>query len=86
MLKCWKKCWVSGMPARSCLKGKLIAGIRVRDPDGGKIMLKQSVIRNLVRLVDGIFFNLVGVIIIYRSPLNQRLGDKIAKTVVCRIR
>lgn len=49
-------------------------------------MLKQSVIRNLVRLVDGIFFNLVGVIIIYRSPLNQRLGDKIAKTVVCRIR
>ena len=86
MLKCWKKCWVSGMPARSCLKGKLIAGISVRNPDGGKIMLKQSVIRNLVRLVDGIFFNLVGVIIIYRSPLNQRLGDKIAKTVVCRIR
>ncbi|HEY8349620.1 MAG TPA: RDD family protein [Clostridiales bacterium] len=66
--------------------GKLIVGIRVRDPDGGRITLKQSVLRNLARLVDGIFFNLVGAVIIYKSPLNQRLGDKIAKTVVCRIR
>jgi uncharacterized RDD family membrane protein YckC len=65
--------------------GKLITGIRVRNPDGGRITLKQSVLRNLARLVDGIFVNLVGAVIIYKSPLNQRLGDKIAKTVVCCI-
>ena len=34
--------------------GKLITGIRVRNPDGGRITLKQSVLRNLARLVDGI--------------------------------
>lgn len=65
--------------------GKLIMGIRVYDLDGGKITLKQSLIRNIVRMVDGIFFNLVGVIFIHKSPSNQRLGDKIAKTIVCRV-
>lgn len=66
--------------------GKLIVGIRVANTDGGKITLKQSVIRNFGRLVDGIFFNLVGIVIICKSPLNQRFGDKIAKTVVCQVR
>jgi uncharacterized RDD family membrane protein YckC len=63
--------------------GKLITGIRVCNLDGGKITLKQSVIRNFARLVDGIFFNAVGVVIINKSPLNQRFGDKAAKTIVC---
>lgn len=64
--------------------GKLIVGIRVYDLDGGKISLKQSFIRNIVRMIDGIFFNLVGVIFIHRSPKKQRFGDKIARTIVCR--
>lgn len=65
--------------------GKLITGIRVYDSDGGKITVKQSLIRNIARMVDGIFFNLVGVIFIYKSPANQRFGDMIAKTIVCRL-
>lgn len=66
--------------------GKFIVGIRVTDMDGGKITLKQSVIRNISRVVDGLFVNLVGVVIIHKSPINQRFGDKIAKTVVCNVR
>jgi uncharacterized RDD family membrane protein YckC len=65
--------------------GKLIVGIRVYDLDGGRITIKQSLIRNFARLIDGIFANLVGVVIMYKSSKNQRLGDKIAKTIVCRV-
>jgi uncharacterized RDD family membrane protein YckC len=65
--------------------GKLIVGIRVYSMDGNKMTIKQSLIRNLARLIDGIFANLVGVVIMYKSSKNQRFGDKIAKTIVCRV-
>jgi len=65
--------------------GKLITGIRVYDLDGGKITIKQSFIRNIARLIDGIFFNLVGAVLIKKSPVSQRFGDKMAKTIVCRV-
>lgn len=65
--------------------GKLIVGIRVAKMDGGKININQSALRNFARLIDGIFFNLIGIVTIDKSPLNQRVGDKLANTIVCRV-
>ena len=63
--------------------GKLALGMRVVDEAGDKIGLKKSVIRNLLRLVDGLpAFNLTGIILIALSPHGQRFGDRVAGTFV----
>lgn len=64
--------------------GKWIAGIRLVSEQGEKITLKQSVKRNLCRLVDGIAVYIIGIKIARESQLLQRYGDKVAKTVVVR--
>jgi uncharacterized RDD family membrane protein YckC len=66
--------------------GKIILGLRIIDIDQKKISMKQSLIRNAGRLVDGIFMHIVGIIVIIKSPQKQRLGDKWAGTFVVRIR
>ena len=63
--------------------GKRITGIRVAGPEGQKITLKQSFIRNSGRLIDGLpCFNIFGVIFILKTPKHQRIGDLLAKTLV----
>jgi len=62
--------------------GKAIIGIRVRDKSGGPCGLKPSLIRNLLRLVDGLGVYLVGFLVAIFSKLRQRLGDHLARTVV----
>jgi uncharacterized RDD family membrane protein YckC len=64
--------------------GKAIVGIRVRRVDGAKADLRASLIRNLLRVVDGLAVYLVGWIIAAFSRLRQRLGDRVAGTVVIR--
>jgi len=64
--------------------GKLLIGIRVRMEDGSPLSLGSSVIRNLLRIIDGLFFYLVGAIFVWTSPSKQRLGDRLAKTVVVK--
>jgi len=59
-------------------------GIRVVDEEGDEIDLAGAVIRNLLRLVDGLFFYLVGALFAFSSPRGQRLGDRAAHTVVVR--
>ena len=67
--------------------GKLILGLKVLSVDSKKITLRQSVIRNFGRLLDGLpMFNILGIVSIARSPIKQRIGDKIAKTVVASLR
>lgn len=66
--------------------GKMVLGLRVVRVDGAPISWSESVIRNLLRIIDGLFAYLVGAIIIWNSPLKQRLGDKLAKTVVVKSR
>jgi uncharacterized RDD family membrane protein YckC len=67
--------------------GKLILGLKVLSVDSKKITLRQSVIRNLGRLLDGLpMLNILGIVSIARSPIKQRIGDKIAKTVVASLR
>jgi len=63
--------------------GKLLAGIRVIKTNGAPLDLKASIIRNILRLVDFLpSFYLVGAILIWTSKFKQRLGDKLANTIV----
>lgn len=64
--------------------GKLAAGLQVRSTDGLPIGFGAALVRNLLRLVDGIGFYLVGGIVALTSPRRQRLGDAAAGTVVLR--
>ncbi len=66
--------------------GKLILGLRVVSVDGAPINWGQSIVRNLLRIVDGLFAYIVGAIFIWTSPRQQRLGDRIAKTLVIKRR
>lgn len=69
---------------RGATVGKMLMGLRVVKVDGSPIGWSESIIRNLLRIVDGIGAYLVGAIFIWKSPQKQRLGDRAAKTVVVR--
>jgi uncharacterized RDD family membrane protein YckC len=65
--------------------GKVVLGIRVRRPDGGRIGFGAAAIRNLARVVDAFPYvipYLVGAIAVSRSETKQRLGDRWGTTVV----
>jgi len=64
--------------------GKMITKIKVVGEDGKPIDMNQALIRNLLRIIDGLFAYLVGAFLIWRSDKKQRLGDRIAKTVVVK--
>jgi uncharacterized RDD family membrane protein YckC len=66
--------------------GKMALGLRVVKTDGSPISWREAIIRNLLRIIDGLFLYLVGAILIWNSPLRQRLGDRAAGTVVVRRR
>ena len=62
--------------------GKAMVEIRVTRPDG-RNAFAASAIRNLLRLVDGLGFCLVGGLVAGCSRFRQRLGDICAGTAVC---
>ena len=63
--------------------GKKIMKIVVIKINGEKIGFKESFIRNLLRVVDVLpFFYILGMILIFSTLKNQRLGDMAAKTIV----
>ena len=65
--------------------GKRILGMRVVGKKGNKIGLSRSIIRNVLRLVDGLpALNILGIILIITSPGGQRFGDRIARTYVVK--
>ena len=65
--------------------GKRLLGMRVVDNSGDHIGLRKSIIRNLLRLIDGLpAFNILGIILIASSEQGQRFGDRIAKTYVTK--
>lgn len=67
---------------RGATLGKMALGLRVVKTNGTPITWSDSLIRNLLRLIDGLFYYLVGAMLIWASPLKQRLGDRAARTVV----
>lgn len=64
--------------------GKRLLGLRVVNEDGTPIGTGASVVRNVLRIVDGLFFYAVGAVSILLSGKKQRLGDHVADTVVVR--
>jgi uncharacterized RDD family membrane protein YckC len=64
--------------------GKKMVGIRVVREDGEHLTVAAAVVRNVVRLVDALVFYLVGFLFAIVSPRGQRLGDRVAGTVVVR--
>jgi len=67
--------------------GKRALHLRVVDAGGGPISAGQAIVRNLFRIVDFLPANYaVGVVAIFASRRNQRLGDMAAGTVVVRER
>lgn len=63
--------------------GKLVKGIRVVKLTGKKIDLKASLIRNVMRVIDFLpFCYFVGALLVGFSETKQRVGDRLARTVV----
>jgi uncharacterized RDD family membrane protein YckC len=65
--------------------GKLVVGLRVRAEDGTNAGFGSALVRNLLRVIDAVPYALpylLGAIFVWTSPTRQRLGDRIAKTVV----
>lgn len=66
--------------------GKWMLGLRVTDTEGRQPSFKQILVRNVVRIVDGlpVMGYLLGGVVALLSPRRQRLGDHLAHTVVIR--
>lgn len=65
--------------------GKNLVKIEVASVDGSPVTLRAAAIRNVARLVDFLpVFYLVGIVLAARSDRHQRLGDRLADTVVVR--
>ena len=62
--------------------GKQIFKLRVLTTDGKPPEFKQAFIRSIAFFVDSLFFGVVAYISMSSNKLNQRFGDKWAKTVV----
>jgi uncharacterized RDD family membrane protein YckC len=65
--------------------GKMLLGIKVVREDTSDIpRLGAASVRNVLRIIDGLFAYLVGFIAILVSSKRQRLGDMAAHTLVVR--
>jgi uncharacterized RDD family membrane protein YckC len=67
--------------------GKMAVKIKVLREDGSKIDYADSAARNILRPIDALPYvipYLLGAILIWSSDKRQRLGDRVAHTVVVR--
>ena len=66
--------------------GKRAMGLKVVKEGGEPIDWQASIVRNVLRIIDGFFFYLVGAIVVWVSKKRQRLGDMAAHTIVVKAR
>lgn len=71
---------------RGATLGKLAMRLKVVKQDGTPMDWQASVVRNVLRLIDGFLFYLVGAIVVWVSKSRQRLGDIAAHTIVVSAR
>ena len=63
--------------------GKMALSIKVvREADGAPIDCGEAAVRTVLRIIDGLFDYLIGALLIWTSDGKQRLGDRVAHTVV----
>ena len=62
--------------------GKMIFGLRVREESLKSASLASAFLRNIVFLLDGMLFGLVGYVAMNGSLIKQRFGDGVSRTVV----
>lgn len=66
--------------------GKLLCGLKVVKTDGAACDVTAATVRTVARIIDGLFAYLIAAVLVWLSGRNQRLGDKLAGTLVIRIR
>lgn len=64
--------------------GKKLFGIKVVEEDGHECSLGSSLVRNLFEIIDGLFYYLVGLIVMAATDKRQRVGDRLGGTIVVR--
>ena len=65
--------------------GKMVMGLRVESADAEELSAGRIVLRNLLRLIDGLpFLYIVGLISIAATKRDQRVGDIAGRTIVVR--
>lgn len=64
--------------------GKKLMGIKVVKESGESCTYGAALLRNLLEIVDGFFYYVVGFISMAASDKRQRIGDHVASTVVVR--
>jgi uncharacterized RDD family membrane protein YckC len=70
---------------RGATLGKKLVKIKVVREDGSACGLGPAFVRNILRIIDELpFLYIIGMILISRSNKKQRLGDRLAKTVVVK--
>ncbi|HWR42701.1 RDD family protein [Sporomusa sp.] len=65
--------------------GKMLCGLKVVKTDGSPCDMKAAAIRTACRIIDGLFVYLVGAVLVWTSVHNQRLGDRVADTLVIKV-
>jgi uncharacterized RDD family membrane protein YckC len=65
--------------------GKKAMGLKVVKQSGEPIDWQASIVRNVMRIIDGLFFYLVAAITVWISKSRQRLGDMAAHTIVVKV-
>ena len=79
--------WVAWLPLPEAVFGKTFGkwacDLRVvKANDGAPITVGQAFARRMLDVADWSFFGLVGFVVAKTNPLNQRVGDLVAKTRV----
>ncbi len=64
--------------------GKKAMGLKVVKQGGEPLDWQAAIVRNVMRIIDGLFFYLVGAIVVWVSKSKQRLGDMAAHTLVVK--
>ncbi len=69
---------------RGATLGKMAMKLKVVKQSGEPLDWQASIVRNVMRLIDGFCFYLVGAIVVWVSKKKQRLGDMAAHTLVVK--
>jgi uncharacterized RDD family membrane protein YckC len=69
---------------RGATFGKQVLGLKVVQENGAPLEWSNAILRFVLRIVDSLFACLVGAILIWTSPMHQRLGDRVGHTLVVR--